>query len=255
MSLPEAPSPTQLPVPPETLHPRRRRHAAWASVLAGALLVFWLLLPGATRALLWATLLGQRALVGLVLGFAALSLSLLWAAGEKVDSWTFLLFNLRGRRPRWLDWSMLALTQFGNGLVPPVLVAVFVRGGDRRLAYEIALGTLTLWLLVEAVKTVVGRARPFVLLSHARVVGFREPGRSFPSGHTSQSFFLVALLIHHYRLGGWAALGLYVAALAIGLTRMYVGAHYPRDVLAGAILGSLWGLIGILVDQRFFPNS
>ena len=87
------------------------------------------------------------------------------------------------------------------------------------------------------------------------MVGFREPGRSFPSGHTSQSFFLAALLIHHYQLGGWAAAGLYVLALAIGLTRLYVGAHYPRDVLAGAILGSLWGLIGILVDQRFFPVS
>ena len=193
--------------------------------------------------------------MALTLGFAALALSLLWAAGEKVDAWTFLVFNLRGRRARWLDWSMLALTQFGNGLVPPILVGAFVYAGDRRLAYEVALGTLSLWMLVEGLKALVSRARPFVLLTHARVVGFREPGRSFPSGHTSQWFFLAALLIHHYQLGGWAAAGLYVLALAIGLTRMYVGAHYPRDVLAGAILGSLWGLIGILVDQRFFPVS
>ena len=51
----------------------------------------------------------QGRAVALVLGFGALSLSLLWAAGEKVDAWTFLLFNLRGRRPLWLDWAMLAL--------------------------------------------------------------------------------------------------------------------------------------------------
>jgi membrane-associated phospholipid phosphatase len=36
---------------------------------------------------------------------------------------------------------------------------------------------------------------------------------------------------------------------------MYVGAHYPRDVLAGAILGSVIGLVGILIDQRFFVSS
>jgi membrane-associated phospholipid phosphatase len=38
------------------------------------------------------------------------------------------------------------------------------------------------------------------------------------------------------------------AGLLVGITRMYVGAHYPRDVLAGAILGSAWGLLGVLVD-------
>ena len=41
---------------------------------------------------------------------------------------------------------------------------------------------------------------------------------------------------------------LYAIALFVGVTRMYVGAHYPRDVLAGAILGSAWGLLGVLVD-------
>jgi membrane-associated phospholipid phosphatase len=41
---------------------------------------------------------------------------------------------------------------------------------------------------------------------------------------------------------------LYALALLVGITRMYVGAHYPRDVLAGAILGSAWGLLGALIN-------
>jgi len=41
---------------------------------------------------------------------------------------------------------------------------------------------------------------------------------------------------------------LYTIALLVGITRMYVGAHYPRDVLAGAILGIVWGLLGVLVN-------
>ena len=256
MSLPKAPVPAgPLPQPPAAARaPFRRRHVIWALLLIVALLGLWALMPAQTRYLLVASLRTQGRAVALVLGFGALSLSLLWAAGEKVDAWTFLLFNLRGRRPLWLDWGMLGLTQLGNGLMPFILVGVAYSNGDRQLALEAALGTMTLWLVVEAVKAVVGRARPFVGIAAARIVGFREPGRSFPSGHTSQSFFLAALLIHHYQLASWAALGLYVLALAIGLTRMYVGAHYPRDVLAGAILGSLWGLLGVLVDQRFFPR-
>jgi membrane-associated phospholipid phosphatase len=256
VSLPKAPVPAgPLPQPPATARaPFRRRHVIWALVLVVALLGVWALMPAQTRYLLVTSLRTQSRAVGLVLGFGALSLSLLWAAGEKVDAWTFLLFNLRGRRPLWLDWGMLGLTQLGNGLMPFILVGVAYSNGDRQLALEAALGTMTLWLVVEGVKAAVGRARPFVRLAAARIVGFREPGRSFPSGHTSQSFFLAALLINHYQLAGWAALGLYVLALLIGLTRMYVGAHYPRDVLAGAILGSLWGLLGVLVDQRFFPR-
>jgi membrane-associated phospholipid phosphatase len=256
VSLPIPPVPVgPLPQPPPTARaPFRRRHVIWALVLAVSLLAVLALMPAQVRLLLVNTLRSQSQAVGLVLGFGTLSLSLLWAAGEKVDAWTFLLFNLRGRRPLWLDWGMLTLTQLGNGLMPFILVGIAYSGGDRRLALEAALGTMTLWLVVEAVKAVVGRARPFVRLEAARIVGFREPGRSFPSGHTSQSFFLAALLIHHFQLGGWAAVGLYLLALFIGLTRMYVGAHYPRDVLAGAILGSLWGLLGVLVDQRFFPR-
>ena len=49
---------------------------------------------------------------------------------------------------------------------------------------------------------------------------------------------------------GWAALGLYLLAVMVGITRVYVGAHYPRDVLAGALLGVLWGLLGGVIDFK-----
>jgi membrane-associated phospholipid phosphatase len=41
---------------------------------------------------------------------------------------------------------------------------------------------------------------------------------------------------------------LYTIAFLVGITRMYIGAHYPRDVLAGAILGSIWGLLGVILN-------
>ncbi len=108
---------------------------------------------------------------------------------------------------------------------------------------EIVFGTLTLWLLVELIKAISDRDRPFHTLDKARVIGWRERGNSFPSGHTTQVFFLTALLIYHFQFGMVVAGALYAVAALVGLTRIYVGAHYPRDVIAGVVLGSVWGLL------------
>jgi membrane-associated phospholipid phosphatase len=109
------------------------------------------------------------------------------------------------------------------------------------------LGLISLWLVVELIKALVQRPRPFFKVASARLVGYRDRGRSFPSGHTSQAFFLATLLAQRFTPEPWVVIGLYFVALLVGLTRMYVGAHYPRDVLAGAILGSAWGLmIGVI---------
>jgi membrane-associated phospholipid phosphatase len=73
-------------------------------------------------------------------------------------------------------------------------------------------------------------------------------GRSFPSWHTSQAFFTATLIAPYFHASAWVVFLLYTIALLVGITRMYVGAHYPRDVLAGAILGIVWGLLGVLVN-------
>ena len=58
---------------------------------------------------------------------------------------------------------------------------------------------------------------------------------------------MAALMAAYLHAGVWAACLPYATALAVGITRIYVGAHYPRDVLAGAILGSAWGLLAGIV--------
>jgi membrane-associated phospholipid phosphatase len=120
--------------------------------------------------------------------------------------------------------------------------------GNRLLAYELILGTLSLWIVVELVKALVRRSRPMIQVTQARIVGYQASGSSFPSGHTSQAFFMATLMALHFQPSLWLVFLLYVIAFLVGITRMYVGAHYPRDVLAGAILGSAWGLMGVLVD-------
>ena len=84
--------------------------------------------------------------------------------------------------------------------------------------------------LSDAIKLGVGRARP---LDHPLV---HEPTtHSFPSGHATTSFACAATLAPY--VGRRSALVLYVLAAAIAYSRVYVGVHYPLDVLAGAVLG------------------
>ena len=239
------------PLPPESnsnrLWSARRRPALLAGLVIG-LVLFLIWLPSAPRTALLTALLTQRALMSMLFIFALIVLSLLWSVGQRLDDRIFVLVNLRGSRSKWLDSVMWLATQVGNQGTALLSAAVFFLTGSRRLAVEIILGTLTLWILVETIKALSDRARPFLALEGTRVVGWRERGRSFPSGHTAQTFFLVTLLSQRFQLGPAATVALYALAMLVGFTRIYLGAHYPRDVIAGAVLGSVWGVLAGLVD-------
>jgi membrane-associated phospholipid phosphatase len=158
-----------------------------------------------------------------------------------------MLFNMQGY-PRWLDRFMWLATQLGNMLAAFVAAFLLFILNYHRLAIEIIFGTLTLWLLVEIIKALIDRDRPFLTLEKIRIIGWQEIGHSFPSGHTSQIFFLTTLFAQHFQLGIGGTAALYTLAALVGSTRIYVGAHYPRDVFAGMVLGSVWGLLATLVD-------
>ena len=230
-----------------TLWVSLNRPLAWLVSLTAGLVLFLVWLPAYVRMFFWHGLQGHAVLASMTLGFSLLTVSLLWSTGQRMDTWTFLVFNLRGRHPRWLDRLMWGVTQIGDGIVSAVLALILFFTGHHLQAYELILGTITLWLVVELVKALVHRGRPFIRLSQARIVGNRARGRSFPSGHTSQAFFMATLMAAYFHAGVWAVCLLYAMALVVGITRIYMGAHYPRDVLAGAILGAAWGLLGGIV--------
>ena len=85
------------------------------------------------------------------------------------------------------------------------------------------------------------RARPFVAHTVTQLIPY-TPDASFPSDHTTLAFTLIVAL--------WFSLGrtrwLWVAwGALIGLARVFVGVHYPTDVLGGAFLGATWGLLAL----------
>ena len=248
------PEPIAMP-PPVGYHARRwsfYRRIALLTSLALGLLLFLNALPAEARGIVAAALRAELPLVLLFLAFALIALSLVWTVGQRLDTQAFRLFNLHGFRPRWLDRIMFLATQLGNMMAAFTLALTFFLLSYRGMAVEVVLGTITLWLLVELVKVLTDRERPYLALEGTRVIGWRERGRSFPSGHTSQTFFLITVVTHRFSLGLGITAALYLVALFIGFTRLYVGAHYPRDVLGGAVLGLSWAGVAALVEPYLF---
>lgn len=130
-----------------------------------------------------------------------------------------------GNGSSWMIYVLLMLATFQPAAVSATL----------RLATAAGIATLFSQLL----KRSLGRARP-----DRAIVGFEalsgNPDRfSFPSGHTAAAFAVaVAFAGAPFGLG----VALFLFAVAIAVSRVYLGAHYPLDVAAGAVLGSVAGL-------------
>ena len=242
---------------PVSMFPNSSRTSFWSAhqrrpvfliILVAGLTLFLIWLPGSARVALWEALSAQRGLFVLLTVFAVVMLSLIWSAGQRLDVRVFMLLNMSAY-PKWLDRCMWLITQLGNMLAALIAALLLFILDDRALAVQIILGTFTLWILVEIIKALSDRDRPFLALEKTRIVGWREKGDSFPSGHTTQIFFLTFLFIHHFQLGMGVSLILCAIAGLVGFTRIYVGAHYPRDVIAGIVLGSIWGILATLLES------
>jgi len=137
----------------------------------------------------------------------------------------------------WLDTAMSAVSWlYGPGIVVPVLLAVLVLRRPWKDAWRGPAAVAAAGLVCVPLKIWIARPRPAGVLPDVRVVGERLLVGSMPSGHTAAAFALgMWLLLEDRRLGVPAL----VAAILVGVSRVYMGAHWPTDVLAGALLGAL----------------
>ena len=152
----------------------------------------------------------------------------------------------------WLDPVVAAFTSLGNaGMLWIVLSLVMVCWKPTRKAGILALLAMGLGLLVTnvTIKPLVERARPWLDLPITPLVVENDP-HSFPSGHTCAAF-AAGLAWAGTCSARWARIAAVVSAVCMGLSRLYVGVHYPSDVLAGALIGSLAALAALALARRW----
>ena len=103
-------------------------------------------------------------------------------------------------------------------------------------------------------KNLVGRVRPYEVVEGLVPLIPRPWDYSFPSGHTGSSF--ASAWVFFGKLPRWAGISLLVLAGLIGLSRLYLGVHYPTDVLFGALSGIMCGYAAeIFVEQVFYKRK
>jgi undecaprenyl-diphosphatase len=208
---------------------------------------------------LW-LLLGLLALLGAALLILNLAGEVL--EGDTLDFDRRLLASLRKADnpaqpigPAWLELAAFDITALGGptvlGLTVLAVVGFLVLQGLYRNAAFVFLASAGGWLLNDLLKELFARPRPQVVPHLRQVMSL-----SFPSGHalTSAAIYLTlgALLMRVAERRLVKFYCMFVASLAtllIGATRVYLGVHYPTDVLAGWLIGMSWALFCWLLER------
>lgn len=129
------------------------------------------------------------------------------------------------------------------------LLAAIFGGKYGRITFLLLILTVVLTdqLSSQLIKPLVGRLRPCKSLDWVHVLIDCSSGKSFPSSHAANSFGQALIWIWRYPKYKWFFI---LSAAVIAFSRVSVGVHYPLDIFAGAVLGTLAGLLIFLIVKQ-----
>lgn len=159
-------------------------------------------------------------------------------------------------RNDYLDIFFKTITKFGNTITIIVLVLLLIIFLERKSMWQMLVTVASTVLTNQLLKHTIRRIRP----DHLRLIN--EGGFSFPSGHSMISVALYGLLIYltykyikNKYIKVLLILLLIMLILGIGISRIYLGVHYPSDVLAGYIMSITIIILAVsIIDNHFRGN-
>jgi undecaprenyl-diphosphatase len=137
----------------------------------------------------------------------------------------------------------IVVTYFGSELILiPFAALLYLLSKTKKLesAFVVVLAVVVSDILLFVLKSVYVRQRPPLVLNGVILPIGPDSGSSFPSGHTTRAFAVASLV--SLRMGRKYAL-LLVLAIGVALSRVIIGVHFPLDVVGGAFLGIVLGLV------------
>src|SRR5438093_11721871 len=170
-----------------------------------------------------------------------------------VDELLFRALNLAGTNAT-LDVIMILITTLGGTYILALFAIPLWLRGQREATFDFILILVLTVVVTTAIKYLVDRSRPCVdsAFGAQTLPGYgcdTEPDPSFPSGHASRAVALAGLVALRFR---WRAGGAAMAfATLVGVSRVYMGLHWPSDILGGAFVGIGLAVLAQLASPRF----
>jgi undecaprenyl-diphosphatase len=177
----------------------------------------------------------------------------------EVDTQLFYFFNSTIANDLF-DIIMPIITDKHNWIIPIMVITCCLVSFEGKKAWIVllllvlAVGSTDLFCF-RVLKPLVRRPRPSHVLEDARVLGGKRGRKGFPSNHAANITAAMTILAYFYRRFLYGAIFI---AVIVSFSRIYVGVHYPLDVIAGAAIGALisylWLRLWREMGKRRYPK-
>lgn len=172
---------------------------------------------------------------------------------KRFDDLFIELINKKMRH-RYFDYIMYKVTNLGGAPFSALLIFLMLIFGNKtfkNIGIEIFVVLSISQAIVHSLKKLLSRERPYNILKHLNTFGINLKDYSFPSGHTAASFSIATTIaLNIPRL----SVIVFFMAIVIGISRIYLGVHYPTDVAAGILIGFTTSIIIHLYLIDFIYN-
>lgn len=153
-----------------------------------------------------------------------------------------------------LDRLLPFLTHLGGAIITTLTCIMLMLSKKSELVssgYKSAAALLSSHIFIHYLKKIINRPRPFLKLNGVNTFKTDLKDYSFPSGHTTAAFSICVSLALSFP-AMWMAL--VILAFIIGLSRIYIGVHYPTDVFIGMIVGTTFAIMSNSLVEGYIVN-